>query len=1243
MVRASEALKRGDYETAIPELTRLAEQGSAEAQAHLGYLYHVGEGVPKDLTRAAELYRLSAVQGNRDAQYNLAVAYAFGEGVAKDLSEAVTWYRRAAEQDHLISQYSLGISYAYGEGVQQDYVEAARWFSQAADKGYAPAQVHLASLYHTGEGVKQDYIEAARWYRLSAEQGDATAQYNLGLLYRGGKGVDKDTTEARRWLQLAAAQGYLAAQNELASLNRAAVAPEISATTRDEPEITEESVATKEEKSGGFFSRLGALFGGKGDTGTEVKPEIEISAQDEVKETPIEETVEIAAAETKPTEAVVEEESLKEPVLPRTETAVATEEVPEAVALPEAPASINVQESVVDNVALPQEPVAIAPEPEPMQLQEQETVEVVTRTNREEKSEGFFSRLFSGKDDEATGEITATEQSIEITSAEPVTEDLPVADPVLPETEPAEEIAAVPKQEIIESAIPRPEELAVEESIVTNVVLPKPEQPAIKVREEEVVEEMTSTDDLAVAAETDVVSKQPEQTSVVAEEIIEPPLPLPGEVAVEEAVVTNVILPKPKQPEFKAQQEEVVEEITSTDESAVAAKTDVVSEETEQTVVVEKIVEPAIPQPREVAVEEVVVTNVVLPKPKQPVEIDVTEGQEEVVKEEKSVPESVKAVDKVEPKDTGIEIIANVDEIETSIKQADARLASPSVALQADTEISETVEMKMPEQGQAITNTTPVEPIDTSQYSIDAGRRALIDSDYEQALYHFEPLARAGNTDAQSLLGNMYYNGEGVEQDYGESFLWYHLAAEQGNKNAQYLVGNMYLLGEGVKQDNDEAAYWYGKSSAQGHIAAKQNLESLLELQEINKQNESAQQQPVEETATATFESTTKTVAVVDRADEIRETEPATVITTSGISETKQPENGKKSGGFFASLFGSDDPATEVPAITAQAEVTKVEPDQVPVSTGATIASTTASVEEVEVEEKSLPAETVATGNKTQELFTLATQGDSNAQYQLATRYYSGKDVKQDYSQAAMWYRRAADQDNMDAQYSLGNMYLLGEGVQQDNNIAAQWYARAAKQGHASAQNNLDSLKIEIETEPEPLEIKPLSVAEVEMAAQEIESEPAGPRNDARLLYELGLAHSFGDGVKQDYQAAFNYFLESARKGYAAAQYKTGVAYAYGEGVKQDYAQAAEWYAKAAEQGHMIAQRNLATMYLNGNGIKQDRVKAMAWYQVIANSGNAMDVRRRDMLQKEMSQLELSASQELASQISQRLSSSVPL
>ena len=41
---ASAAYARGDYDTAIQQLKPLAEQGNAEAQSRLGWMYENGEG-----------------------------------------------------------------------------------------------------------------------------------------------------------------------------------------------------------------------------------------------------------------------------------------------------------------------------------------------------------------------------------------------------------------------------------------------------------------------------------------------------------------------------------------------------------------------------------------------------------------------------------------------------------------------------------------------------------------------------------------------------------------------------------------------------------------------------------------------------------------------------------------------------------------------------------------------------------------------------------------------------------------------------------------------------------------------------------------------------------------------------------------------------------------------------------------------------------------------------------------------
>ncbi|MGB6290648.1 MAG: tetratricopeptide repeat-containing serine protease family protein, partial [Desulfobulbales bacterium] len=85
-------------------------------------------------------------------------------------------------------------------------------------------------------------------------------------------------------------------------------------------------------------------------------------------------------------------------------------------------------------------------------------------------------------------------------------------------------------------------------------------------------------------------------------------------------------------------------------------------------------------------------------------------------------------------------------------------------------------------------------------------------------------------------------------------------------------------------------------------------------------------------------------------------------------------------------------------------------------------------------------------------------QGRANAQYNLGLLYKKGQGVKQDYQEAAKWYRKAAEQGDANAQYNLGFMYENGQGVIQDRKKAAKWYRMAAEKGYAYAQNNLGLL-----------------------------------------------------------------------------------------------------------------------------------------------------------------------------------------
>ena len=84
--------------------------------------------------------------------------------------------------------------------------------------------------------------------------------------------------------------------------------------------------------------------------------------------------------------------------------------------------------------------------------------------------------------------------------------------------------------------------------------------------------------------------------------------------------------------------------------------------------------------------------------------------------------------------------------------------------------------------------------------------------------------ADQGYAVAQSNLGFMYANGQGVPQNHAEAVRWYRLAADQGNALAQYNLGIMYDSGDGVPENDIEAYKWLALAAAQqGDFAGAQD------------------------------------------------------------------------------------------------------------------------------------------------------------------------------------------------------------------------------------------------------------------------------------------------------------------------------------------------------------------------------------------------------------------------------------
>jgi len=101
--------------------------------------------------------------------------------------------------------------------------------------------------------------------------------------------------------------------------------------------------------------------------------------------------------------------------------------------------------------------------------------------------------------------------------------------------------------------------------------------------------------------------------------------------------------------------------------------------------------------------------------------------------------------------------------------------------------------------------------------------------------------AEAGDIEAQVILAELCYLGEGLPRDYVESAKWYRKAAEKNNAKAQGGLGFLYEGGEGVPQSDSEAAAWYRKAADQGNAPGQYHLALMYaEGRGVSKSDEEA-------------------------------------------------------------------------------------------------------------------------------------------------------------------------------------------------------------------------------------------------------------------------------------------------------------------------------------------------------------------------------------------------------------------
>jgi TPR repeat protein len=150
LVRASDFSLQGNEAAARAIYEDLAAKGSWYAEIQLGYIYLVGKGISKDITKAEKLFRSSSQKGSQ------------------------------------LAKYYLGLCYQETDRLQLAFVV----MQELAQEGYLPAINRLGWLYENGEGCDLNLSAAVHYRKYAAQHGHLYASRWVGIwLMRGKEGI----------------------------------------------------------------------------------------------------------------------------------------------------------------------------------------------------------------------------------------------------------------------------------------------------------------------------------------------------------------------------------------------------------------------------------------------------------------------------------------------------------------------------------------------------------------------------------------------------------------------------------------------------------------------------------------------------------------------------------------------------------------------------------------------------------------------------------------------------------------------------------------------------------------------------------------------------------------------------------------------------------------------------------------------------------------------------------------------
>jgi TPR repeat protein len=480
--------------------------------------------------------------------------------------------------------------------------------------------------------------------------------------------------------------------------------------------------------------------------------------------------------------------------------------------------------------------------------------------------------------------------------------------------------------------------------------------------------------------------------------------------------------------------------------------------------------------------------------------------------------------------------------------------------------------------------------------------------------------AEQGDLNAQHHLGSLPFEVScGVSKADGVK--WLKKAAEKGHTDAQYMLGTIMQEGWAGKADAKPALEWYRMAADQGHASS---MAAIGRMYEDGRTDQDAQ---------TAFEWLLKAeqMGALNLTDHIAEMyaegagtpqNPALALKWYIKSARQSPENYAWNNARRVRALLNDHP-------------------EAPFDYEELVGFLTAA----------------------------AGWGYPDAQFELGMLYRTGRGVRKDPAEAAMWIEKAAKRGHRESIEALAQMLSVGEGIRADDaealrllqkgaqegdsraqlalsrryqegqglptdpGLALDWLTKAAESGlpearfqlglrmvqgdglPADVKQGVDLINQAAETLPEArvylmdwLQAYP----EPERAVVPFKTLLAAAENgDPAAQFELGERYRAVQTYAVDVEASIRWLQRAAEQDYPPAQLrlaKTLREHLWLRGGREkppEPEKAMRWMRRAAELGFAPAQFELAQQLLHGFGVKRDSRQAIDWLQHASKQGHA--------------------------------------